>query len=156
VPPPSKLGGQFRFRLQWRCRRVRFRLGRVSRTHRLFDIPKKEVWDAYKRVKVSQGAAHSGSQNSRLFSRTTSTSSRTGFVGELFPPPVRPVDIPKADGGTRPLGIPTVADRIAQEVARHYLTPYLEAVFHTECYGLSLSHLRQKTILAEWPRRYHQ
>ena len=41
----------------------------------------------------------------------------------------------KADGGTRPLGIPTVADRIAQEVARRYLEPYLEPVFHTDSYG---------------------
>jgi len=45
------------------------------------------------------------------------------------------VDIPKADGGTRALGIPTVADRVAQEVARRYLEPRLEPIFHADSYG---------------------
>ena len=55
--------------------------------------------------------------------------------GSYFPPPVRAVEIPKRDGSLRVLGVPTVADRIAQTVVRGYLEPCVEPVFHEDSYG---------------------
>jgi len=104
-----------------------------------FDIPKRMVWEAFKKVKANHGAAGVDGQSVtefemrlgdnlyRLWNRLSS--------GSYFPPPVRRVEIPKASGGTRPLGIPTVADRVAQEVVRRYLEPLLEPVFHKDSYG---------------------
>ena len=104
-----------------------------------FDIPKREVWEAFKKVKANQGAAGVDGQSIADFEADLSNNLYKLWnrlsSGSYFPPPVRRVDIPKADGGTRPLGIPTVADRVAQEVARRYLEPRLEPVFHTDSYG---------------------
>ena len=104
-----------------------------------FDIPKREVWEAFKRVKANQGAAGVDGQSIAEFEANLSGNlyklGNRLSSGSYFPPPVRRVDIPKADGGTRPLGIPTVADRVAQEVARRCLEPILEPVFHADSYG---------------------
>ena len=104
-----------------------------------FDIPKREVWEAFKKVKANQGAAGVDGQSIADFEADLSNNLYKLWnrlsSGSYFPPPVRRVDIPKADGGTRPLGIPTVADRVAQEVARRYLEPRLEPVFHADSYG---------------------
>jgi RNA-directed DNA polymerase len=104
-----------------------------------FKIPKREVWEAFKRVKANQGAAGVDGQSIAEFEANLSGNLYKLWnrmsSGSYFPPPVRRVDIPKADGGTRPLGIPTVADRVAQEVARRYLEPILEPVFHADSYG---------------------
>ncbi len=104
-----------------------------------FDIPKREVWEAFKRVKANQGAAGVDGQSiqdfeDRLGDNLYKLWNRLSS-GSYMPPPVRRVDIPKASGGTRPLGIPTVADRVGQEVVRRYLEPLLEPVFHADSYG---------------------
>jgi group II intron reverse transcriptase/maturase len=104
-----------------------------------FKIPKREVWEAFKRVKANQGAAGVDGQSIVEFEANLSGNLYKLWnrlsSGSYFPPPVRRVDIPKANGGTRPLGIPTVADRIAQEVARRYLEPIVEPRFHHGSYG---------------------
>jgi len=104
-----------------------------------FDIPKREVWEAFKKVKANQGAAGVDGQSIADFEADLSNNLYELWnrlsSGSYFPPPVRRVDIPKVDGGTRPLGIPTVADRVAQEVARRYLEPRLEPAFHADSYG---------------------
>ena len=104
-----------------------------------FLIPKREVWEAFKRVKANQGAAGVDGQSIEDFEANLSGNLYKLWnrmsSGSYFPPPVRRVDIPKANGGTRPLGIPTVADRIAQEVTRRFLEPILEPVFHPDSYG---------------------
>ncbi|MCO1347107.1 group II intron reverse transcriptase/maturase [Burkholderia vietnamiensis] len=55
--------------------------------------------------------------------------------GSYFPPPVKQVEIPKASGGTRKLGVPTVADRVAQTAVKLVIEPSLDAIFHPDSYG---------------------
>jgi RNA-directed DNA polymerase len=104
-----------------------------------FEISKRAVWEAYRRVKDNRGGAGVDEQSMtefeedlqgnlyRLWNRLS--------AGSYFPPPVRAVEIPKRDGSLRVLGVPTVADRIAQTVARLYLEPSVEPVFHEDSYG---------------------
>lgn len=104
-----------------------------------FSISRVLVWEAYKRVKANGGAAGVDCQSIaefevdlkdnlyKLWNRMAS--------GSYIPPPVRRVEIPKSDGGKRPLGIPTVSDRIAQMVVKLVLEPKVEPYFHTDSYG---------------------
>jgi len=103
-----------------------------------YDIPKLLVWDAWLKVKENGGAAgpdgvtiqqFEGNLKGNLFKLWNRMSS-----GSYFPGPVRLVEIPKL-GGTRILGIPNVADRVAQAVAVMVLEPRVDPVFHDDSYA---------------------
>lgn len=104
-----------------------------------FSITKRQVWEAYKRVKANQGSAGVDEQTLKEFDqRLTDNLYRLWnrmASGSYMPAAVKRVDIPKASGGVRPLGIPTVTDRIAQMVAKQQLEPELERYFHPDSYG---------------------
>ncbi len=104
-----------------------------------FDIPKRAVWEAYKRVKANGGAAGVDEQSIAEFEEDLKNNLYKLWnrmsSGSYIPPPVRRVEIPKDNGGVRPLGIPTVTDRIAQAVVKAYLEPELEKHFHPDSYG---------------------
>ena len=105
-----------------------------------FEISKQEVWDAWLKVKANKGAPGVDGQSIedfeadlkgnlyKIWNRMSS--------GSYFPPPVKAVEIPKAHGaGTRILGVPTVADRVAQTVVAARLEKVVEPKFHDDSYG---------------------
>ena len=102
-------------------------------------LDKRVVWEAWRRVRANRGAAGIDDESIemyeanlrdnlyRLWNRMSS--------GSYFPPAVKRVEIPKKTGGVRALGIPTVADRIAQSVVKAYIEPSIEPLFHPDSYG---------------------
>jgi len=104
-----------------------------------FDIPKVLLWKAFQCVKANGGAGgvdresieqfenRLGDNLYKLWNRLCS--------GSYFPPPVKGVMIPKKSGGTRMLGVPTVADRVAQTVVKLLLEPRIDPLFHPNSYG---------------------
>ena len=97
------------------------------------------VWQAYAKVKANKGGAgmddmdweylekHQYTGIYKLWNRLTS--------GSYFPKAVKQVAIPKKGGGQRYSGIPTLVDRIAQEVVRAYLERIVEPLFHHSSFG---------------------
>ena len=108
-----------------------------------FAISKQSVWAAWLQVKANHEThgvdgetieafeQRLGKNLYKLWNRMSS--------GSYFPPPVRAVEIPKGNGKTRLLGIPTVADRIAQAVVRNHLEAQVEPCFHRDSYAYRLS-----------------
>jgi RNA-directed DNA polymerase len=105
-----------------------------------FDIPKQSVWEAYRKVAANKGApgvdevtlgefeADLKNNLYKIWNRMSS--------GSYLPPPVRAVEIPKPhDRGVRLLGVPTIADRVAQTVVAGYLEERAEPRFHPDSYG---------------------
>jgi hypothetical protein len=128
-----------------------------------FVISKWEVWEAWEKVKANKGApgvddrsigdfqADLKNNLYRIWSRMSS--------GSYFPPPVLAVEIPKPHGkGTRVLGVPTVADRVAQTVVARRLEVEVESIFHPDSYGYrpgrsaldAVAACRQRCWRADW------
>lgn len=128
-----------------------------------FDISKQLVWEAYKQVRENKGAAgvdgatigdFEADLRGNLYKIWNRMSS-----GSYFPPPVKAVEIPKPHGGgTRVLGVPTVADRVAQTVVALALGARTESIFHEDSYGYrpgrsalqALGRCRQRCLKKDW------
>jgi RNA-directed DNA polymerase len=115
-------------------------VGEQKSSGKSFVISKAEVWQAWEKVRANKGAPGVDgcsiedfekdlkNQLYKIWNRMSS--------GTYFPPPVRSVEIPKSHGGgIRVLGVPTVADRVAQTVVAGRLEEKVEAIFHPDSYG---------------------
>jgi len=104
-----------------------------------FAISKRVMMDAFEQVKASKGAAGTDGQPIAEFEENLKDNLYKLWnrmsSGTCFPPPVKAVPIPKKSGGTRMLGVPTVADRIAQATAKACFEPCLEPMFRPDSYG---------------------
>jgi group II intron reverse transcriptase/maturase len=128
-----------------------------------FVISKQLVWEAWRRVKANKGAPGVDGQDLahfeadlrdnlyKIWNRMSS--------GTWFPPPVRAVEIPKPHGsGVRVLGVPTIADRVAQTIVAMYLEGRADHRFHPDSYGYrpnksahqALAACRQRCFEYDW------
>lgn len=104
-----------------------------------FSIPKELVEEAFRRVKASGGGPGADGRTIRRYEENLEENLYKLWnrmsSGSYFPKPVLRVEIPKGDGGTRPLGVPTVEDRVAQTVVMLTLQPEMERCFHEDSYA---------------------
>jgi RNA-directed DNA polymerase len=103
-----------------------------------FAVTGDEVWHAWEQVRDNKGAPGVDGQSIAAFEERLEDNLYRVWnrmsSGTWFPPPVKAVEIPKA-GGTRTLGVPTTADRVAQTVAANRIVTVTERFFHADSYG---------------------
>jgi RNA-directed DNA polymerase len=115
-------------------------VGELKSSGKSFEISKWEVWEAYEKVKANKGAPGVDGRSIEDFEKDLKSNLYRIWnrmsSGSYFPPPVKAVEIPKPHGGgVRILGVPTVADRIAQTVVARRLDAKVELIFHQDSYG---------------------
>lgn len=115
-------------------------MGELKSLGKAFDISKWEVKEAWERVRANKGAPGVDGCSIEDFEKDLRGNLYKIWnrmsSGSYFPPPVLAVEIPKAHGaGTRVLGVPTVADRVAQTVVARRLERAAEPAFHPDSYG---------------------
>lgn len=127
-----------------------------------FVISKQLVWEAYEKVKANKGAPGVDGQSLAVFESDLKGNLYKIWnrmsSGTYFPPPVKAVVIPKPHGGSRTLGVPTVADRIAQTVVALTLEPRTESIFHDDSFGYrpkrsalqAVERCRQRCFRRDW------
>jgi RNA-directed DNA polymerase len=116
-------------------------MGGLKASAKSFDISKMEVWDAWVKVSGNKGAPGVDGVSIEEFGKDLENNLYRVWnrmsSGTYFPPEVRAVAISKNSpgGGVRILGVPTVADRVAQTVVAGHLMARVEPVFHEDSYG---------------------
>lgn len=104
-----------------------------------FAISKRMVYNSYLKVCDKKGSAGIDKETIEMFNQDLSKNLYKLWnrmaSGSYMPPPVRTILIPKKQGGKRPLGIPTVGDRIGQGVVKDFLEPEMETIFHKNSFG---------------------
>jgi RNA-directed DNA polymerase len=125
-------------------------------------ITKRMIWEAYKKVRSNKGSAGVDDETIAMYEANLSNNLYVLWnrmsSGSYFPPPVLEVEISKDDGRKRKLGIPTVNDRIAQQVVKSYLEPRFEKVFSPRSYGYrplksahqSVEQVRKNVLIYPW------
>ena len=125
-------------------------------------ISREMIWTAYKKVRSNQGSE--GIDEVSMFEYDANRSQHLYKLwnrmasGSYFPPPLKEVEIPKKDGSSRKLGIPTISDRVGQMVIKEYLEPRFEKIFSDHSYAYrpgkdahgALASVRENCRLFNW------